>query len=293
MTTAATLTPSFDPPLRACRLCGSASIGRHDRDYRGITIDRCSRCGVAFMNPQYTDEYLAEYYAGYMGDFERIQDPARYARRAKAKNEHIAQIEHYTSVGRFFAVGAGDGLEMQIARRRGWDVVGFDVDAETTRQVAELTGDPVWCGDLFAMGIEDSSFDAIFLDQVIEHPKNPEEYLRLCHRILRPDGVLYLGCPNIRSLSSALKTVIGRVGLKKQRGKHYDTWHHLFYYSPESLRFLLESVYDYEVLVLEGDPKPPPPRDASARLAVVNVLKTRFPVLDSAMRALVRPLRKT
>ena len=57
---------AFDPPLEACPLCASKDIAEYDRDYRGARIARCGACGVRFMNPQYTDAYLAEYYATYI-----------------------------------------------------------------------------------------------------------------------------------------------------------------------------------------------------------------------------------
>lgn len=281
------LAPEFDPPLTGCPLCGASAIERYDEDFRGVTIDRCTRCGVKFMNPQYTDAYLVAFYAGYIAKCDGGEDPARVVRRARAKDAHIAEIERFVRPGRFFAVGAGDGVEIEVALRRGWEVVGYDVDPGTTEQVAARTGVPVWSGDLFAIPIADASFDAVFMDQVLEHPKNPGDYLRLCRRILRPGGVLYLGVPNIESVSSRWQTVAGRARLKQRRGRHYDSWHHLFYYGPGSLRTILEQHHGFEVLLVEGDPGRP--EGASPLAAASSALQRRFPSLDSSLRLIARP----
>lgn len=287
---------AFDPPLVACRLCGSARIAPYDRDWRGVEIWRCESCGVGFMNPQYTDAHLSAFYAGYIGDHERVESPARRARRRRAKEAHFGLIEEWVrpardgldriaKPSRFFAIGFGDGLELEIARERGWEASGWDVDPETVERVGIRLGLPVYSGDLFALPLAERGFECVFMEQVIEHPKNPGDYLALARRLLAPGGILFLGTPNIGSVTARWKTALGRHGLRKRRrGNHYDTWHHLFYYTPDVLRRVLESRYDFEVLRVEGDPKPDEP-------AVSRWLQRRMPALDSSLRLVARAWR--
>ncbi len=47
-------------------MCQSQGINPYDHDSEGRTISRCAACRLLFMNPQYSDEHLAAYYAGYM-----------------------------------------------------------------------------------------------------------------------------------------------------------------------------------------------------------------------------------
>ena len=91
------------------------------------------------------------------------------------------------------------------------------------------------------------------MDQVLEHLKYPEPYLKKIHKLLNNQGLLYIGVPNIMSISSHFKTIMGKLGLKKRRGKHYDSWHHIFYYSPSSLRTSLEQYYDFNALETGND----------------------------------------
>lgn len=273
-----TLELAFDAPLAACVLCGSPRIGRYDRDFRGVTIARCRACGVKFMNPQYTDAYLAAYYATYTQ--EERESAERRSMRVAQKTGKIALVERYRRPGRFLSIGCGDGTELQVARSRGWMVEGYDVDPSTCQRIAMRVGACVHSGDLFTLPLEEAAYDCIYLDQVLEHPKNPGAHLRLCRRLLTVGGVLLVGVPNIDSLSSACKTILGKSGLKKRRGKHYDSWHHLFYYSPATLPALLERQYGFRVLLVEGDPKPRLHAGGIGR--VHDWAARRLPVLDSS-----------
>jgi SAM-dependent methyltransferase len=276
--------PEFDPPRTRCPLCDSDRLRHFDRDYRGITIDRCADCGVRFMNPVYTDGYLGRFYATYVTDLDVL--PERLLIRRAQKLGKLELIERHAPVGRLLSVGCGDALELVLARERGWHVEGQDIDPETTARVASESGIRLHCGDLLALRLPTGSWDAILLDQVLEHPKNPGAYLREVRRLLAPGGIACIAVPNTGSLAARLKTLQGKAHLKRARGKHYDSWHHLTYYTPHSLRRALERRHGFEVLTLRGDPRP-----ARSRVArVAAAARRRFPLLDSSMVLVARPI---
>ena len=128
-----------------------------------------------------------------------------------------------------------------------------------------------------------ASYACIFADQMLEHPKDPAAYLRRFRELLTPDGVLYIGVPNLGSLNAYFKTIRGRLGLKRRnRGSHYDTDHHLFHYTPAALRGLLTDEFGFEVLCVAGDPR-------------VEITPTRYrlarrvPALCSRLAVVARP----
>ena len=245
------------------------------------------------MNPQYTDDYLTRLYALYNAPetaTEMFGPPPKGREHflPTKRDKNIELISRFARRGKFLAIGCGSGDEMRAAIASGWQVEGYDVDPVATAEVAERLGVPVYSGSLATSigSLPAHSYDCVYLDQVLEHPKDPAEYLRLAHRLLKPDGVLYLGVPNIRSVSSIFKIFLGKRGWKAFRGRHYDSWHHLFYYSPASLKFLLSQIFSFDVLLVGGDPVP---TSSGVKERLGNWLRERFAFLDSSFRVLARP----
>lgn len=282
----------FDLPLTHCPMCATSRIAQYDQDFRGCFIYRCLGCEVKFMNPQYTADYLEHYYAHYVDEFQVEHGAEQMERRLASKEADIRWIGEHVPAGKFLAIGCGDGKEMTIARQLGWQIEGYDVDESTTKRVSREIGAPIHSGDFFQLGLPDNSYDCVFMDQVLEHPKNPADYLREVHRILRPDGVLFIGCPNISSAASTLKTMFGKLGLKgNRRGRHYDTFHHLFYYSPRLLARVMESHFNYRVLAYEGAPLGGVKRhrEGSGPLARLSIyMRRKMPMLEGTFRLIAQ-----
>lgn len=280
--------PEYDDPLTACPLCGSARLGRYDRDHRGVTIDRCRACGMRFMNPQYSDRDRDQFYSKYISFHE--EPPAAgnessmrkwLSVRQESKRRSLELLSRYADKGRLLCVGCGDGVEVGVARSSGWQVEGVDVDPDTTAEVARTYGVTMHAGDLLDVDLPTGVFDAVFMDQVIEHLKKPGDYLRRVHELLRPGGVLYLGVPNVGSWSNSAKTLVGKLGLKKRRGNHYSTKHHIQFFSPGVLVRLLERNYGFQVLCVRGSLKPQKKR-------LTPILSRWFPSADSSFLTLAR-----
>lgn len=253
------LAPSFDPALQACILCGAHVLRPLLVDLRGCRIARCRECGVAFMNPQYTDAHLAAFYAGYINLHPGEQDTRKFRLRpevrAAGKRRALQEVQRRAPGGRILLVGCGDGLELGIAKDLGLVPEGYDVDAKTTQQLAARHGTVVHCGSFHALVGKAGPYDAVFLDQVIEHPKDPARYLETCVALLRPGGVLYLGTPNLASLSNRLKTLADRLSLRRKKGRHFNTKHHLTFFTPTVLTRHLRRL-GLEILLVRGSFKP-------------------------------------
>jgi len=242
------------------------------------------------MNPQYTDRYLEEVYARYNdpAQDQALTIPSALVDVIQAKRAaNFELIERFAPVGRLLSIGSGSGDELDVAMARGWSVEGFDVDPVATSRLARRLGVPVYSGNLTSVPLPTAAYDCIYMDQVLEHPKEPAPYLQLSRRILKPTGVVYIGVPNIDSLAGKWKTFLGKHNLKPLRGRHYDTWHHLFYYAPGTLRGILERYFEFDVLRIEGDPVPKAHPSVVGRVA--NGLRRRFALLDSSFRVIARP----
>ena len=240
----------FDARAERCHLCGSPRLRLSKVDFAGRRIDRCLGCRIEFLNPQYSDEYFVGLYDGYGG----ISDTqwtgfegSVNERRVMIHHHYLSRIESYTPVGRFLGIGCGDAMELRVAIERGWEVQGFDVDPKAVSNATRELGVRAFDGSFVEVPL-DGPYDCIYLHHVLEHPKNPQDYLRRVHSLLSPRGVVLIASPNLASLSGWYKTLAARLGLKKQHFKHYDAWQHLFFFTPHRLGHLLERVYGFEVL---------------------------------------------
>jgi len=228
----------FDQELESCLICGEKRLADYKRDWRDVLISRCSSCGFQFMNPQYEDRYIRQYYVDAYVDTDRSK--THKAIHEPAYSLYLSLIERQMAPGKLLDVGCGDGSLLAVARARGWQISGYDVDSNSTKAVSERLGETtIFAGDFLELD-ESQQFDAITLHQVLEHVKNPNEYLQKIRRLLVEGGHVFVAVPNIHSVSNKSKFILESIGLRRKNvGKYYDTYHHLLYFTPSTLRRLL------------------------------------------------------
>jgi SAM-dependent methyltransferase len=265
----------FDKKMSNCPLCGSKEIENHKTDYKGVKIDKCQSCNIEFMNPQYTDEYLNKYYSSYV-EIENSNENNTWSEALmEGHNFYISQIEKYAPKEnkRFLSIGSGEGWELRQALKKGWEAEGYDVDETTTSKLSEKLSVPVKSGDFVKLDYPKDFYSAVYMHHVLEHPKNPQEYLRKIHTILEDKGILFIACPNIDSLANRFKSVLDLLGIKKRHAKHYDTFHHVFYYNPYKLKKLLEKHYGFKVQLIRNGYHVRPNQSQLKRWLLKNILE--------------------
>lgn len=104
--------------------------------------------------------------------------------------------------GQLLDVGCGNGAFLARAREMGWRVSGLEPDPKAV-ETCYSQGLDVLQGELGQSPAQwNENFDVITMSHCIEHVVNPKLDLKLAYRLLRPGGVLWLACPNPRSLGS-------------------------------------------------------------------------------------------
>ncbi len=111
--------------------------------------------------------------------------------------------------GRVLDAGCGGGgTALSLAEEAGF-AVGLDLearfrDAGTTLGREKGVANAAFVqGDGTRLPFRDGAFDLVFSHSVIEHVASAEGYLRECHRVLAPGGVLYLSTAPYLSLAGA------------------------------------------------------------------------------------------
>jgi 2-polyprenyl-3-methyl-5-hydroxy-6-metoxy-1,4-benzoquinol methylase len=210
-------------------------------------LDR--ECGLAWLDPVPVPEEVPRLYASYYTHRTSGEAGGRTPRDLlygvyRALHSVVAQIVGLAEEmrlmqqaglgdmqpGRLLDVGCGDGGFLDHMRRKGWTAEGSEVDASAAG-IARRRGLTVHLGDLTALDLPSSVYDAITLRHVLEHLPDPRPVFETARRLLRPGGRLVVVTPNIQSLGHQR---FGRAWRGLEPPRHFCLYH------PDLLRRLAE-----------------------------------------------------
>jgi len=184
----------------ACNLCGSHNHRWILSKGQGDTVPcrdlvRCLGCGLVFVHPclapdeilrQYTDERLQREYL-----------EQRYLPREESMRRFAEMLLSEAPAGtRLLDVGAGPGLLVSAARKRGWDAVGLDPSGPSVRFARERLKAPMVESTVESADFDPARFDGISMVEVLEHLTDPRGAVSKAHRWLSPSGFLLVTTPN-------------------------------------------------------------------------------------------------
>jgi SAM-dependent methyltransferase len=162
-------------------------------------------------------------YAVYQADRDSLRDKARRL---------LAVVERHRPPGRLLDVGCAYGFTLEVARERGWQVVGVEAAGDVAAATQARLGVTVH-PELIAAGLPADSLDAVTLWDVIEHLPDPRSAAVEVHRVLKPGGLFSVVTPDVGSLAARL---LG--GRWEEMTKMPE---HIFFFDRRSLSALLRS----------------------------------------------------
>lgn len=115
---------------------------------------------------------------------------------------HLDRIEARMTRGQVLDVGCASGDFLQVARDRGWQVLGVD-PSPAARQLASH-GIPLVGRSLDDAQVEPHSVDLITFWDVLEHLRHPLDALRRAHTLLRAGGRIAVTVPDSGNLVARL-----------------------------------------------------------------------------------------
>lgn len=214
-----------------CPFCGEAK--HHPLHQEGqFQMVRCSLCQFIYLNPRPTDESLLHFYQDYLP--EDVSSVEAWQKMMESIFKKAADlIEQYKQRGKLLDVGAGFGFFLSEMKRRGWEVAGVEISQKAIDYAKDVLGIHLQLEPLERVGFPEREFDVVSGFYVIEHLPRPMEFLKECHRILKPGGFLLLRYPH----TTPIKTLLKFLGIKN---KLYDLPAHLSDFSPGMIQQCLE-----------------------------------------------------
>jgi SAM-dependent methyltransferase len=181
--------------------CPACWCTDRERDWtaRGLELYRCLACGLVYADPQPRDRIREKYTKDY--DL-AVHFGQHQARKRVLFERRLDRIGSPVLGRRLFDAGCGDGLFLELATRRGWEVCGIELNPPAAAE-ARLRGVQVFEGALEeAPDLPWGSFEVVTCWDSIEHTPEPRLFAQALARLLAPKGKLVLTTMNRRSLAA-------------------------------------------------------------------------------------------
>lgn len=207
----------------------------------GFSVIECVSCGFKHIDPIPSEEELTKLYNK---DF-YSKDKPDYFKNAKEDSawqkvtyyNYYSLLEKHTSGRKILDIGSGPGDFLVCGKKRGWKTLGVEpsVDAWKYSQSRKV---PV-INDLFTYEFikKYGPFDVVHAAMVLEHVPDPVTFIKDMKKLLKPNGLLAIYCPNdYNPLQEILRNEL----------KFKPWWvvpkHHLNYFSVASMKKLIGKI---------------------------------------------------
>jgi 2-polyprenyl-3-methyl-5-hydroxy-6-metoxy-1,4-benzoquinol methylase len=167
-------------------------------------IRRCSSrsCGIGFLEQQPDDEELSSlyrqyYYPGHCGEAAFVNSTV-----LKSK-QHLSALDDRFGLtsSSVLDYGCGEGVFLGVAREHGVSVAGVEFD-DVGRATATARGFHV---EKSIDSFESGSIDFVYMNDVIEHLRDPVSDLAAIRSRLTANGAIFVVTMNMRGLSPRLR----------------------------------------------------------------------------------------
>ena len=196
---------------------------------------KCNDCGLVFVNPLPDEKEVLEEYTNFKDE--------RFASQAEGREitfeKNLKDIEKYKKNGKLLDIGTASGSFIYMAKKRGWDVEGIELNKYLIKWAKENYKLDIKQGTLFQNKFS-NKFDVITLWDVLEHVTNPTKTLERCNELLKDDGIFVVNYPDYKSWIAFL--------LGEKWAFYLSV--HLYYFDKETIEKILNKC-GFEVLKIK------------------------------------------
>jgi 2-polyprenyl-3-methyl-5-hydroxy-6-metoxy-1,4-benzoquinol methylase len=221
-----------------------------DRFYTPGTYDiwQCCQCGLEQTWPQPNPSEIGEIYNRYYNsDCEKAETYTIIRRRFINSSWYRLWLKLDGDIcfhlrqgkGRLLDIGCNEGRSLGFYSQNGFQSEGLEIN-EKAAAVARERGFMVHTVPLEKFN-PSGFFDVVVLSNVLEHALDPVGMLKHVHRLLQPNGQVWISCPNVVSL------------WRYRLGRYWINWHvpfHLWHFSPRSLEEILTTA-QFQILEMK------------------------------------------
>jgi SAM-dependent methyltransferase len=222
-----------------------------------VALNRCRGCGFAqpasmptlprFFDRLYDQRWSEEWVAR---EHQAVYKDLIFTTILDALEVRVAERPR-----RLLDVGAHAGRFLALARARGWEPEGLELNTRTARHAAAQSGVPVHQVNVHAFDPGDRRFHAIVLTDVLEHVPEPVALLRRLRDLLTPSGWVAIKVPS--GPNQRLKEAVRERVRPGYRATLAENLVHVNHFSPRALRLACERAGFVETAVCVAPPELP------------------------------------
>jgi len=163
-------------------------------------VIECSHCGFKHLDPIPSEDELQEFYNKQYFQTAKPEyleeDRREIIHRNIFFDQRIDFFSKFAPGTTLLDVGCGDGLFLERAREKGFNVFGIE-PSEQASSIGRDSGLEIFHGTLNTFMQNNSRlFDIVHLKNVLEHVDKPIQVLEECASLLNSGGILYVEVPN-------------------------------------------------------------------------------------------------
>jgi 2-polyprenyl-3-methyl-5-hydroxy-6-metoxy-1,4-benzoquinol methylase len=224
---------------------------------REAIIYECPQSGLRFRIPASQDEVLEFYEHDYHDSMTGNASSPRLQAYRRENEARIATLQRFCRGGRVLDIGCSAGIFAAQLAAAGFEVYGNDLSEYACEQTRQKIGtDHVFQGPLegFAEQLR-GQLDAVTMMDVIEHFSDVVQPLEIIRDMLKPEGILFLRTPTLRSPFYRVADWTYRLSGGHYKDAILKIYHaeHFYFFNEKNIRVLLEDL-GYEVLSIDPDP---------------------------------------
>jgi len=170
-------------------------------------VAKCAGCGLVQLDPMLSNDELGKLYPE---DFYAFSDIAakRNTSIGRLKGLLFRSLEvedpSFSRSGRVLDSGCGSGWALREFKDKGWECRGVEPNEAAVRFGREQYGLNLDVGTVNSVNYPSGHFDYVRSNHSLEHDPDAGQTLKEFRRIIRPDGKLLIGVPNIAGAAARL-----------------------------------------------------------------------------------------
>lgn len=224
-----------------CPNCKSTKFIKKIKSYSNVSYKKCRNCKCFYQDPIIQLNYSDNYWQGAI-DPDGIKRNFTQERDFKIKNWYGDSINFVNKKSNISVLDVGCGLGYFLSALNS-DIKKYGVEDSKfacSYIKKNFKNINILNGDYKIVEKFDKKFDVIMFYHVIEHLKNPSQSIEILKKVLKKDGILIIGTPNINSL-------VAKIFVENFR--HFIPAH-ICLYSVDGLKNLLEK-NDFRIFKIE------------------------------------------